>query len=106
MTIKSAHADLRLTGSFSCSNPFLNHVYDATLRTHLNYTLDIPMDPTREKAGWLQDVQTMVDSTVYLTDMDASLSPLVDRHAGVAIARWFGWLGCADDLGRSGKLLE
>ena len=71
VTIKSAHANLLHTGRFSCSNPFLNHVHDATLRTHLNYTLDIPMDPTREKTGWTQDVQTMVDSTVYLTDMAA-----------------------------------
>jgi alpha-L-rhamnosidase len=71
VTIKSAHADLLHTGRFSCSNPFLNHVHDATLRTHLNYTLDVPMDPTREKAGWTQDVQTMIDSTVYFTDMAA-----------------------------------
>jgi alpha-L-rhamnosidase len=71
VSIKSAHADLRLTGEFSCSNPFLNHVHGATLRTHLNYTLDVPMDPTREKAGWTQDVQTMIDSTVYLTDIAA-----------------------------------
>ena len=71
VTIKSAHADLPHTGRFSCSNPFLNHVHDATLRTHLNYTLDVPMDPTREKAGWTQDVQTMIDSTVYFTDMAA-----------------------------------
>jgi alpha-L-rhamnosidase len=98
--IKSAHADLRHTGSFSCSNPFLNHVHEATLRTHLNYTLDIPMDPSREKAGWTQDVQTMIDSTVYLTDMaalyrrwwtDMQESQLADGSVGsVAPMIWGG----------------
>ena len=100
VSIKSAHADLRHTGSFSCSNPFLNHVHDATLRTHLNYTLDIPMDPTREKSGWTQDVQTMIDSTVYLTDMaalyrrwwtDMQESQLADGSVGsVAPMIWGG----------------
>ena len=69
--IKWAHADLRRTGDFSCSNDFLNRVYNAEVRTHLNYTYDYPMDPTREKAGWTQDVQTMIDSAAYMTDMSA-----------------------------------
>lgn len=115
VTIKSAHAGLRPTGSFSCSNPFLNRVYDATLRTHLNYTLDIPMDPTREKAGWLQDVQTMVDSTVYLTDMDATYrrwwadmleSQLPDGSVGsVAPMIWGGQENCWNDPWWGGMII-
>lgn len=115
VTIKSAHADLRPTGGFSCSNPFLNHVYDATLRTHLNYTLDIPMDPTREKAGWLQDVQTMVDSTVYLTDMNAVYrrwwtdmleSQLPDGSVGsVAPMIWGGQENCWNDPWWGGMII-
>ena len=69
--IRCAHADLRRTGGFSCSDPFLNRVYAAFMRTHLNYTFDFPWDPTREKAGWTQDVQTMFDSGAYSTDMQA-----------------------------------
>ncbi len=69
VTIKSAHADLRRTGDFSSSDPFLNEVYQAFLRTHENYTFDYPWDPTREKSGWTQDVQTMFDSAAFSTDM-------------------------------------
>ena len=71
VTIKRANADLRRTGDFSCSDPFLNRVYEAFIRTHENYTFDFPWDPTREKAGWTQDVQTMFDSAAYSTDMQA-----------------------------------
>ena len=71
VSIKRAHADLRRTGDFSCSDPFLNNVYQVFLRTHQNYTFDFPWDPTREKAGWTQDVQTMFDSAAYSTDMQA-----------------------------------
>ena len=69
VTIQRVHADLRVTGEFSCSDPFLNGVHDAFVRTHLNYTYDFPMDPTREKSGWTQDVQTMFDSASFVTDM-------------------------------------
>ncbi len=115
VSIKSAHADLRRTGGFSCSNPFLNHVHDATLRTHLNYTLEIPMDPTREKAGWMQDVQTMIDSTVYFTDMaalyrrwwtDMSESQLPDGSVGsVAPMIWGGQENCWNDPWWSGMIV-
>lgn len=115
VTIKRVHADLRPTGTFSCSNPFLNHVYDAVLRTHLNYTFDIPMDPTREKAGWTQDVQTMIDSTVYMTDMaalyrrwwvDMADSQTPDGAAGsVAPMIWGGQEHCWDDPWWSGMII-
>ena len=71
VSIQRANADLRETGSFACSNPFLNRVHEATLRTHRNYTLPVPMDPCREKAGWTQDVLNMFESASYLTDMAA-----------------------------------
>ena len=115
VTIKRAGADLRRTGEFSCSNPFLNQVYEATVRTHRNYTLDIPMDPTREKAGWTQDVQTMIDSTVYMTDMaalyrrwwiDMSDSQTPDGASGsVAPMCWGGQEHCWDDPWWSGMIV-
>jgi alpha-L-rhamnosidase len=115
VSIKSAHADLRVTGGFSCSNPFLNHVHEATLRTHLNYTLEIPMDPTREKAGWMQDVQTMIDSTIYLTDIaalyrrwwtDMSQSQLPDGSVGSVVPMvWGGQENCWNDPWWSGMII-
>jgi hypothetical protein len=115
VSIKAAHADLRQTGRFRCSNPFLNHVHDATLRTHLNYTLDIPMDPTREKAGWTQDVQTMIDSTIYFTDMaalyrrwwtDMQESQLPDGSTGsVTPMIWGGQENCWNDPWWGGMII-
>ena len=69
VTIQLVHADLEMAGTFACSNPFLNQVYDALLRTHLNYYGDHPMDPMREKEGWTQDAQGMFETAAYLTDV-------------------------------------
>ena len=70
VTIQLVHADLKMAGTFACSNPFLNQIYDALLRTHLNYDGDQPMDPMREKQGWTQDMQGMFETAAYLTDVD------------------------------------
>jgi alpha-L-rhamnosidase len=70
LTQQSVCIDLPRTGSFECSNDFLNRQYQALLRTQRNYNFDYPMDPTREKSGWTQDVMTMLNSTVY--DFDAA----------------------------------
>ena len=69
VTIQLVHADLKMAGEFACSNPFLNQVYDALLRTHLNYDGDQPMDPMREKQGWTQDAQGMFETAAYLTEV-------------------------------------
>ena len=69
VTIQLVHADLKMAGTFACSNPFLNQVYDALLRTHLNYYGDQPMDPMREKQGWTQDAQNMFETAAYITDV-------------------------------------
>ena len=68
LTRCSSQIDLRRTGNFECSNPFLNRQYEILLRTQRNYNFDYPMDPTREKSGWTQDVMTMIDSSVYYFD--------------------------------------
>ncbi|MEI7902672.1 MAG: alpha-L-rhamnosidase N-terminal domain-containing protein [bacterium] len=70
LTRCSPQIDLRRAGSFECSSDFLNRQYAALLRTQRNYNYDYPMDPTREKSGWTQDVMTMINSTVY--DFDAA----------------------------------
>ncbi len=69
VSIQLVRADLKMAGTFACSNPFLNQVYDVLLRTHLNYYGDHPMDPMREKQGWTQDAQNMFETAAYLTDV-------------------------------------
>ena len=113
--IQWAHADLRKTGDFSCSSDFLNHVYDAEVRTHLSYTYDFPMDPTREKTGWTQDAQTMFDSAAFMTDMSATYrrwwkdfrdSQTADGAAGsVAPMIWGGQDHIWDDPWWSGMII-
>ena len=90
VTIRNVQADLKMTGTFACSNPFLNQVYDALLRTHLNYNGDQPMDPMREKQGWTQDVQSMFETSAYLTDV------------GGLYRKW--WWNFADGQDESGYL--
>jgi hypothetical protein len=63
------HADLKRTSTFETSSPWLNKLYDVDLRTHLNYDGDQPMDPMREKQGWTQDAQNMLETAAYLTDV-------------------------------------
>ncbi len=69
VTIQLVRADLKMAGSFSCSNPWFNQIYAALLQTHLNYDGDQPMDPMREKEGWTQDAQGMFETAAYLTDV-------------------------------------
>jgi len=66
-----AHTELERTGEFECSNEFFNDLHGALLRTHLSYNFGQPMDASREKEAWTQDVQNMIDSAVYLTDVPA-----------------------------------
>jgi alpha-L-rhamnosidase len=62
-------ADLPSASAFTCSNPYLNTLYEVTLRTHRNYDCDVPVDPSREKQGWTQDAQNMFDTAAYFTDV-------------------------------------
>lgn len=68
VSIEFVHADLRESGNFECSNPLFNELHQIGKQTHLNYVLNYPLDPTREKAGWSEDIQNMFDSASYLTD--------------------------------------
>jgi len=68
VSIEVVHADLQQNGAFACANPLFNELHRIGQHTHLNYILNYPLDPTREKAGWSQDMQSMFDSASYLTD--------------------------------------
>jgi len=66
--IVRVHGDLENAGQFECSNPLFNELAEIGRRTYLNYTHYYPNDPTREKAGWSEDMQNMWDSASYMTD--------------------------------------
>ena len=70
LTRVSVGIDLPRAGNFECSNAFLNEQYQTLLRTQRNYNFDYPMDPSREKTGWSQDVMGMIHSSVYDFDSE------------------------------------
>jgi len=57
--------DLEPAGSFACSDERLNKLPEILLRTVQNYVVHIPNDPTREKAGWTQDIESGFFETAY-----------------------------------------
>lgn len=57
--------DFESAGEFSCSDERLNKLQQILRRTIMNYVQHIPNDPTREKAGWTQDVQNAFHSTCW-----------------------------------------
>ncbi|PST82705.1 hypothetical protein C7T94_08600 [Pedobacter yulinensis] len=61
--------ELKKTGTFACSNDKLNRLQQTLLNTIDNFVLHIPNDPTREKAGWLQDTQNGFDVNAYNYDV-------------------------------------
>jgi alpha-L-rhamnosidase len=58
-------SDLASAGAFACSDERLNKLQEILLRTIRNYITHIPNDPTREKAGWTQDIECGFYETVY-----------------------------------------
>jgi alpha-L-rhamnosidase len=59
---------MRQTGTFHSSDDRLQRIFNSLLQTHCSYCLDHPLDPLREKMGWTQDVQNMMQTALYLTD--------------------------------------
>lgn len=56
------HTDLRPVGSFACSMPLLNKIWDATMQSYRSNLHSIPTDcPQREKNGWTADAHVAVD---------------------------------------------
>jgi alpha-L-rhamnosidase len=60
--------DMPQSGSFACSDKRLNRLQKILLRTIRNYVIGIPNDPTREKAGWTQDIESGFYETAYNFD--------------------------------------
>ena len=56
------HTDLDRTGTFSCSNELLNKIWNASIEAYRSNIYGLPTDcPQREKNGWTNDAQVMVD---------------------------------------------
>ena len=64
------HTDVAVTSSFSCSDPVLNWLYEAYIRTQLdNYHGCIPSDcPHRERLGYTGDGQLTAETAMLLLD--------------------------------------
>ena len=52
--------------AFACSDDTYAWLHGALARTQANYITGFPNDPTREKKGWTQDIQTMLGSAALL----------------------------------------
>ena len=56
------HTDVRPSGSFACSNPLLNKIWEATMQAYRSNLHSIPTDcPQREKNGWTADAHVAID---------------------------------------------
>ena len=56
------HTNLPKVGHFECSDPMLNKLYNATMRSYLSNLHSIPTDcPQREKNGWTADAYMSID---------------------------------------------
>jgi alpha-L-rhamnosidase len=66
--VQAVHTDMQRFGEFSCSDQRLNDLMDVLWRTVENYMFDFPQDPTREKSGWTQDVETGMEISIYMQD--------------------------------------
>lgn len=62
LTALFLHTDVQPVGKFSCSNPLLNKIWEATNRSYLSNLHSIPTDcPQREKNGWTADAHVAID---------------------------------------------
>lgn len=56
------HTDVKPVGSFTCSNPLLNKIWNATMLAYRSNLHSIPTDcPQREKNGWTADAHIAID---------------------------------------------
>ena len=70
LTAEMMYTDLNATGSFSCSDPMINKIYENALWSQRDNFLDVPTDcPQRdERLGWTGDAQIICKSAMYNMD--------------------------------------
>jgi hypothetical protein len=87
-------SDLRLTGTFSCSEPDLERLHENVVRSMRGNFLDVPTDcPQRdERLGWTGDIQIFAPTATFLAEsagfLTSWLADLV-RAAGFRISTGF-----------------
>ena len=71
LKIKVVHTNVPSNGNFECSNPLLNKINEAYIRTqHANFHGSVSSDcPHRERLGYTGDGQVIVESSIYTYDM-------------------------------------
>ncbi len=68
------YSRLKETGTFTCSNPDVNKLFQNMRWSQKSNFVDIPTDcPQRERAGWTGDINVFVETANYLTDTRAFL---------------------------------
>ncbi len=67
------HSDCQITGSFECSNPLLNKLYQNIVWGQRGNWLEVPTDcPQRsERLGWMGDAQVFIRTASYNMDIGA-----------------------------------
>jgi len=69
-TAVAVYSDMKETGDFRCSNPFLNKLVENARWSQKGNFLDVPVDcPTREKNAWTGDAQIYVNTAAYFMDV-------------------------------------
>lgn len=90
-SVAVVHADIAVTASFSSSNPVLNWLFEAYVRTQLaNMHGGIPSDcPHRERLGYTGDGQLTIDASLLCLDAEkfyvkwmADIAGCQDREGG------------------------
>jgi alpha-L-rhamnosidase len=65
----AVYSSMEQTGSFACSNAWINQLVENTLWSMKGNFADVPTDcPTRERAGWTGDAQIFCTTANYLMD--------------------------------------
>ncbi|MFT4306094.1 MAG: family 78 glycoside hydrolase catalytic domain [Microbacterium sp.] len=77
-TAIEVRTDVRQNGRLSTSDPGLDWIFDAAVRTFLNNVHSIPTDtPLFEKNGWTADAALFADSALFATDSEALFTKYV-----------------------------
>ena len=71
LKIKEVHTAVKSNGNFECSNPFLNKINTAYIKTqNANFHGSISSDcPHRERLGYTGDGQVIIESSIFTYDM-------------------------------------
>lgn len=71
LTAQVVYTDIKIVGSFSCSDEMLNKIHEASVRSMRTNFLSIPMDcPHREQNGWTGDAYFTAQAAMMNFDMN------------------------------------